>query len=185
MYINAKFLSSPNHGGRQLYKCLIFCLLVAPRPSTKQTFLHHGKLVKKEKKVLKSFLRSHKWLFFSSFLFVLLRFKYHQTLYISARLAHSFNTLLSYSMYKFPSLLVATKIDRRSLIYTTLLSRVTSQYKSWLFPICILVLIKFSEIYFFLEDAYLSVASFAVFYIHLFIKWNRKQYFPCWPLTLS
>ena len=108
----------------------------------------------KGKKVLKSFLRSHKLLFFSSFLFVLLRFKYHQALYISVRLAHSFNTLLSYSMYKFPSLLVATKIDRRSLIYTTLHN----------------YLIKFSEIYFFLQDAYLSVASFAVFYIHLFIK---------------
>ena len=48
--------------------------------------------------IFKSFLRSNKWLFFPSFLFILLRFKSHQTLYISVSLAHSFNTLLSYSV---------------------------------------------------------------------------------------
>ena len=52
----------------------------------------------KSRKNIKSFLRSNEWLFFQSFLFILLRFKSHQTLYVSATLAGSFNTLLSCSI---------------------------------------------------------------------------------------
>ena len=51
------------------------------------------------KKIFKSFCCSNKWLIFPSFLFILLQFKSHQTLYISVVLAHSFNTLLSYSIH--------------------------------------------------------------------------------------
>ena len=76
---------------RQLCKYLIFWLL-APLPSTKQTFLQPYKLVKRGKKRFKSFLHSNKWLFFPSSLFIWLRFESHQTLYMSISLAHNVNT---------------------------------------------------------------------------------------------
>ena len=54
---------------------------------------------RKEKKIIfKSFLHANKGLFFPSFLFILLRFKSYQILYISVSLTVSCNTLLSYSI---------------------------------------------------------------------------------------
>ena len=50
----------------------------------------------KGEKLIKSFLRSNKRLFFA--ILFILWFKSHQTLYIFVSLAHGFNTLLSYSI---------------------------------------------------------------------------------------
>ena len=87
MCLSAKFHSSANHGGQQLCKCLIFWLLVPSslNKANLPTALQAGQL---GKKIFKSFCCSNKWLFFPSFLFIWLRFKSHQTLYISVGLAH-------------------------------------------------------------------------------------------------
>ena len=98
MYISAKFHSSPNHDGQQLCKCLRCWLLVPPSPKKANlaTALQVGQ---KGKKYSKASFVSINGYYFPSFMFILLRFKSHQTLYISVSLAQSFNTLLSYSMF--------------------------------------------------------------------------------------
>ena len=60
-----------------------------PLPPTKQTFLQHCKLVKKEKKYSKASFAPINGYYFPSFMFIFLRFKRHQTLYISVSLAQS------------------------------------------------------------------------------------------------
>ena len=98
MYISAKFYSSPNDGGRQLCKCLILTIS-PPFPQQSKTSYSTASWWERKQKYWKASFTLINRYCLQSFLFILLRFKSHQTLYVFVSLAHSFNTLLSYSIW--------------------------------------------------------------------------------------